>query len=207
MSGLFSEYNALMVHLYSYASAMAEYLWQQPAPTTLAVESYTDRATESIKEHGSQGQLDSFTSPTEIPVFDMPAPFDNEQAGYQRALHFITENEPEGRLEVHLSHESFIALQEQNRELYATYCYCCGLTNRIKTQPSPLVTGIGAFVQQSIIDSARATLIQQNRPDLAARIVPAGEFGIGHVLVDDELGESTLPTDGGLQEDNDNVTH
>ncbi|KAK9358841.1 hypothetical protein V1504DRAFT_259214 [Lipomyces starkeyi] len=142
----------------------------------------------------------------------MPAPFDNEQAEYLRALHFVTENEPEERLEVHLSHESFIALQEQTRELYgnAKYPRLDYFPNlsmvRIKTQPSALVTGIGAFLQQSIIDSARAAL-QQNRPDLAARIVPAGEFGIGHVLVDDELGESTPATDGGLQEGNDNVTH
>ncbi|KAK9384788.1 hypothetical protein V1515DRAFT_316272 [Lipomyces mesembrius] len=143
----------------------------------------------------------------------MPAPVDNEQSEYQRALHFLTENEPEESLEVHLSHESFIALQEQTRELYgnAKYPRLDYFPNlsivRIKTQPSPLVTGLGAFFQQSIIDSARAALIQQNRPDLAERVLPAGEFGIGHPLVEDELEESTPATDGGLQEDNDNMTH
>ncbi|KAK9336594.1 hypothetical protein V1521DRAFT_436250 [Lipomyces starkeyi] len=85
----------------------------------------------------------------------MPAPFDNEQVEYQRALHFITENEPEERLKVHLSHESFIALQEQTQkhygnEKYPRVDYFPNLSMvRIKTQPSHSraqpATGIGAF--------------------------------------------------------------
>ncbi|KAK9485805.1 hypothetical protein V1527DRAFT_465600 [Lipomyces starkeyi] len=60
-----------------------------------------------------------------------------EYSEYQRALHFITENEPEVRLEVHLSHESFIALQEHTRELYGNAKY-----PRLDYFPNPLMVRI-----------------------------------------------------------------
>ncbi|KAK9242713.1 hypothetical protein V1506DRAFT_509171 [Lipomyces tetrasporus] len=109
----------------------------------------------------------------------MPAPLDTEQASYQRALEFLIENETESVIDIECSYESYIALQEQARELYgdAKYPrldYFEGISRlRIKTQPSPLVTGIGAFLQQSILNSARDALLRQNRPDLAACPPPA----------------------------------
>ncbi|KAK9319309.1 hypothetical protein V1517DRAFT_341840 [Lipomyces orientalis] len=133
----------------------------------------------------------------------MPAPLDTEQASYQRALDFLIENEPESVIDIECSYESYIALQKQARELYgdAKYPrldYFEGVSRlRIKTQSSPLVTGIGAFLQQSILNSARDALLRQNRPDLAERIVPGGEFGIGYSLSpEDQAGESTQPPEG-----------
>ncbi|KAK9236918.1 hypothetical protein V1525DRAFT_187725 [Lipomyces kononenkoae] len=140
-----------------------------------------------------------FTS--EKPTLDMPVPVDNEQDEYSRALHFITENEPEQRLRVQVSHESYLALQERTRELYGDAEYPrldyfpSYSTLIIKTKPSPLALAMGQFLQQSIIGTARDHLIQHNRPDLAARIVPAGEFSVGK-LHEEEQPEGSAPTGG-----------
>ncbi|KAK9366218.1 hypothetical protein V1509DRAFT_297026 [Lipomyces kononenkoae] len=139
----------------------------------------------------------------------MPAPVDNDQGEYSRALHFITENEPEQRLHVQVSQEMYLALQERTRELYGDAPYPrldyfpTYSTLVIKTQPSPLAPAMGSFLQQSIIGSAHEVLIQQNRPELAERIVSAGEFSVGHRLEEDQR-EGSAPTAATERVDDDN---
>ncbi|ODQ70259.1 hypothetical protein LIPSTDRAFT_75285 [Lipomyces starkeyi NRRL Y-11557] len=48
---------------------------------------------------------------------------DHQQASYQRALNFLKVNEPERRLEVHLSPRSFQLLDEQAHALYGDAKY------------------------------------------------------------------------------------
>ncbi|KAK9358457.1 hypothetical protein V1504DRAFT_461048 [Lipomyces starkeyi] len=55
---------------------------------------------------------------------------DDEQASYERALNFLTANEPERRFDIRLSYRSFQALEEQAHALYGhskcvIKCNCC----------------------------------------------------------------------------------
>ncbi|KAK9319530.1 hypothetical protein V1517DRAFT_266116, partial [Lipomyces orientalis] len=46
------------------------------------------------------------------------ATYDDERLSYQRAMDFLTANEPERRLDIHLSYQSFRYLEEKARALY-----------------------------------------------------------------------------------------
>ncbi|ODQ71354.1 hypothetical protein LIPSTDRAFT_73999 [Lipomyces starkeyi NRRL Y-11557] len=43
---------------------------------------------------------------------------DDEEASYERALNFLTDNEPKRRFDIRLSYRSFQVLEEQAHALY-----------------------------------------------------------------------------------------
>ncbi|KAK9352754.1 hypothetical protein V1523DRAFT_450773 [Lipomyces doorenjongii] len=134
------------------------------------------------------------------------APNDDEQASYQRALNFLTANEPERRLDIYLSYKTFQFLEENARALYADAKYprveYSAIDSRviIRTTPTALHSSSAVGLQICITESIRDILIQFDKKHLASRIVPVGESK--YSSVDDQGEHSTKTPDAGLKYDN-----
>ncbi|KAK9359001.1 hypothetical protein V1504DRAFT_441711 [Lipomyces starkeyi] len=118
------------------------------------------------------------------------APIDDEQASYQRALNFLTANEPERRLDVWVSCRTFQALEKLAHVLYATQKYDSsgsGLT--IYTAPSALHGASAAALQQE--------LIRHRKQELFRYIQPVGVSTYNSL--DEQCGGSKKTPDGGLK--------
>ncbi|ODQ72886.1 hypothetical protein LIPSTDRAFT_71166 [Lipomyces starkeyi NRRL Y-11557] len=86
----------------------------QSPPATICVKD----AAQSTKEYKGQIQTD-----LKISISLEMAPYDEERASYQRALNFLTANEPERRLDIYLSYKSFQSLEEKARAIYGDANY------------------------------------------------------------------------------------
>ncbi|KAK9361877.1 hypothetical protein V1504DRAFT_490978 [Lipomyces starkeyi] len=108
---------------------------------------------------------------------------DNEQVSCQRALKFLTANEPGKRLEIRLSYKSLLALEEQVLALYGDAKY---MSNNVEysatdsrvtvyTAPTALHCYSAVNLQQAIIFAVYNVLVQHQRQDLFERIAAVGE--------------------------------
>ncbi|KAK9372076.1 uncharacterized protein V1513DRAFT_474737 [Lipomyces chichibuensis] len=98
----------------------------------------------------------------------------DEHTPYQRALKFLIDNEPEKRLDIQLSYQNFIALEEQ----------------------APLHSQSAVNLEIAIRDSILKVLVQQNKEELIDYIVAVGEST--QESVNDQGTGSTKTPDGGL---------
>ncbi|KAK9337490.1 hypothetical protein V1521DRAFT_461934 [Lipomyces starkeyi] len=132
---------------------------------------------------------------------------DREQEFYQRALNFLKANEPEKRLDVRLSPNSFRLLDEQAHALYGDSKYprvqysAVGSRVVINTLPTAQDSGSASGLQDLISKSVRDTLIRLNKWELCDDIFPIGdsEYSVG-----DNEGRNSINTPaGGLKYIND----
>ncbi|KAK9327615.1 hypothetical protein V1520DRAFT_314716 [Lipomyces starkeyi] len=132
---------------------------------------------------------------------------DHQQASYQRALNFLKVNEPERRLEVHLSPRSFQLLDEQAHALYGDAKYprlqYSAIDSRviIHTVPTALHSGSASGLQELISRSVEDTLIRLNKGELYDDILPVGDSE--YSIVDDQGRTYRKTPDGGLKYIND----
>ncbi|KAK9361000.1 hypothetical protein V1504DRAFT_491724 [Lipomyces starkeyi] len=105
----------------------------------------------------------------------------DEEASYQRPLNFLKDNEPERRLDIRLSYQSFRALEAQAHRLYGDAKYprldYSGTDSRVTIYTIP-----------TALDSVRDGLLRHNKQELLRRINPIGESTISST---DDLGEET----------------
>ncbi|KAK9323104.1 hypothetical protein V1517DRAFT_321501 [Lipomyces orientalis] len=120
---------------------------------------------------------------------------DDEEACYQH-------NEPERRLDIRLSYQTFRALEAQAHALYGDAKYprveYSGTDSRVTiyTVPTELHGTSASALQMAIRDSVRDGLLRHNKQELLRRIIPIGESTISSV---DDLGQgSTKTPDGGF---------
>ncbi|KAK9358460.1 hypothetical protein V1504DRAFT_493797 [Lipomyces starkeyi] len=105
---------------------------------------------------------------------------DDEEASYERALNFLTDNEPERRFDIPLSYRSFQALEEQAHTLYGDTKYprveYDGSDSRVTiyTAPSALHGRSAEALQLGITYSVRDELIRLNKQHLLNHIQPVG---------------------------------
>ncbi|KAK9491996.1 hypothetical protein V1508DRAFT_456537 [Lipomyces doorenjongii] len=130
---------------------------------------------------------------------------DHEHESYQCALDFLKANEPETRLDVRLSPNSFRLLDEQAHALYGDAKYprvqYSTVDSRVNTVPTALHSGSASGLQHLIIESLRDTLIRLNKWELCDDIFPMGDSE--YSIVDDEGRNSIKTPDGGLMYIND----
>ncbi|KAK9357949.1 hypothetical protein V1504DRAFT_322751 [Lipomyces starkeyi] len=128
---------------------------------------------------------------------------DDVEASYQRALNFLTVNEPERRLDICLSYKYFLSLEEQAHALYGDAKYprveysATDSRVTIYTAPTALHSSSAVALQQAISFSLHDILVQHGKQELFERIVPVGEST--YESVDDQGSGSTKTPDGGLQ--------
>ncbi|KAJ8097088.1 hypothetical protein POJ06DRAFT_262477 [Lipomyces tetrasporus] len=128
---------------------------------------------------------------------------DDEEASYQRALNFLKDNEPERRLDIRLSYQSFRALEAQAHARYGDAKYprveYSGPDSRVTiyTVPTELHGTSATALQTAISYSVRDGLLRRNKQELLRRIIPIGESTISSL---DDLGQgSTKTPDGGIR--------
>ncbi|KAK9327236.1 hypothetical protein V1520DRAFT_365589 [Lipomyces starkeyi] len=174
----------------------------QSPPATLSVE-----AAQSAKEYKGQIQIGAATAlRPQISISLEMASYDDERAYYQRALNFLTANEPERRLDIYLAYKSFRSLEEKARALYGDAKYprveYSAIDSRvtIHTIPTALHSVSAVGLQQCISVSIRDMLIRFDKKHLISRIVPVGEST--YSSADDQGGRSSKTPDAGLQYDN-----
>ncbi|KAJ8099603.1 hypothetical protein POJ06DRAFT_281809 [Lipomyces tetrasporus] len=128
---------------------------------------------------------------------------DNEKGSYQRALNFLTANEPEKRLDVRLSPKSFQLLDEQAHALYGDAKYprlqYSAVDSRviINTVPTALHSGSASGLQHLISRSVRNTLVRLNMDELCDDVLSVGDSE--YSIVDDQGRTSIKTPDGGLK--------
>ncbi|KAK9329762.1 hypothetical protein V1520DRAFT_363255 [Lipomyces starkeyi] len=135
---------------------------------------------------------------------------DNEQASYERALNFLTANEPERRCDIRLSYISFQALEEQAQALYGHVKYprveyaASDSRVTIYTAPSAFHGASAASLQLGIRDSVRDVLIRINKEQLLTHTILVGEST--YESVDEQRRRSIKTPDGGLKYYSDGCT-
>ncbi|KAK9317060.1 hypothetical protein V1524DRAFT_424290 [Lipomyces starkeyi] len=128
---------------------------------------------------------------------------DDEEASYECALNFLTDNEPERRFDIRLSYRSFQALEEQAHTLYGDAKYPrveydgSGSRVTIYTAPSSLHAGSSEGLQLGIMYSVRDELIRLNKQHLLSHILPVG--AATYESVDEQRRRSIKTPDGGLK--------
>ncbi|KAK9371513.1 uncharacterized protein V1513DRAFT_467521 [Lipomyces chichibuensis] len=139
---------------------------------------------------------------------------DNEQVTYQRALNFLTANEPEKRLDIRLSYKFFQALEEQALALYGDEKHMSkghampSLYPRVEytatdsrvtiyTAPTPLHGSSAVSLERAISVAVRDVLVQHRKQELSQRIIPVGEST--YSSVDEQGRRSTKTPDAGLK--------
>ncbi|KAK9237138.1 hypothetical protein V1525DRAFT_442940 [Lipomyces kononenkoae] len=121
---------------------------------------------------------------------------------YRRALEFLKANEPEKRLDIRLSPNSFRLLVEQAHTLYGDTRYprvqYSAVDSRviINTVPTALHSRSAAGLQALMWESVRTTLKRLNKGELCKRVIPIGDSE--YSIVDDEGRTSIKTPDGGL---------
>ncbi|KAJ8097174.1 hypothetical protein POJ06DRAFT_286608 [Lipomyces tetrasporus] len=134
------------------------------------------------------------------------ATYDDERLSYQRAMDFLTANEPERRLDVHLSYRSFRYLEEKARALYGDAKYprveYSAIDSRviIHTIPTALHSASAVGLNDCIRDSVRDILRRHDKVHLGNRIMSVGEST--YSSVDEQGVRSTKTPDAGLKYDN-----
>ncbi|KAK9352085.1 hypothetical protein V1523DRAFT_434796 [Lipomyces doorenjongii] len=134
------------------------------------------------------------------------ATYDDERVSYQRAMDFLTANEPERRLDIHLSYQSFRYLEEKARALYGDAKYprveYSAIDSRvtIHTIPTALHSASAVGLEHCISNSVRDILRRHDKEHLGNRILPVGEST--HSSVDEQGVGSTKTPDAGLMYDN-----
>ncbi|KAK9490769.1 hypothetical protein V1508DRAFT_434580 [Lipomyces doorenjongii] len=130
---------------------------------------------------------------------------DDEQASYQRALNFLTANEPERRLDIYLSYKSFQFLEEMHAPFMLMQNILVSNTllliqELLYVRLQQLHSSSAVGLQICITESIRDILIQFDKKHLASRILPVGESK--YSSVNDESERSTKTPDAGLKYDN-----
>ncbi|ODQ70631.1 hypothetical protein LIPSTDRAFT_155051 [Lipomyces starkeyi NRRL Y-11557] len=95
-------------------------------PATTSVEVTAKSANREYKGlTQSWAQTSVVPAPLTVPksISSEMATSDNEQRVLQHAMNFLTANDPEKRLDIHLSYKSFQALEEQALALYGDEKY------------------------------------------------------------------------------------
>ncbi|KAK9427467.1 hypothetical protein V1505DRAFT_35970 [Lipomyces doorenjongii] len=110
------------------------------------------------------------------------ATYDDERLSYQRAMDFLTANEPEQRIDIHLSYQSFRYLEEKARALYGDAKYprveYSAIDSRviIHTIPTALHSASAVGLNDCIRDSVRDILRRRDKRNLGNRIMPVGRL-------------------------------
>ncbi|KAK9351093.1 hypothetical protein V1523DRAFT_442188 [Lipomyces doorenjongii] len=142
------------------------------------------------------------------------ATYDDERLSYQRAMDFLTANEPEQRIDIHLSYQSFRYLEEilygdakkavmnlTDHKRYPRVEYSA-IDSRviIHTIPTALHSASAVGLNDCIRDSVRDILGRHDKRNLGNRIMPVGEST--YSSVDEQGVRSTKTPDAGLMYDN-----
>ncbi|KAK9357938.1 hypothetical protein V1504DRAFT_488651 [Lipomyces starkeyi] len=175
-------------------------------PATTSVEVTAKSANKEYKglTH-SRAQTSVVPAPFAVPksISSEMATSDNEQSSYQRALNFLTANEPEKRLDIRLSYKSFKALEEQALALYGDEKYprveysATDSRVTIYTAPTALHGSSAVNLQQAISFAVYNVLVQNRKQELFERIVDVGEST--YSSVDEQGRRSTKTPDAGLK--------
>ncbi|KAK9366633.1 hypothetical protein V1509DRAFT_654540 [Lipomyces kononenkoae] len=156
-------------------------------------------------QNAAQSALE-YKGQTETAISLEMALCDDELASYQRAVNFLTTNEPERRLDLYVSYKSFQSLEDKARALYGDAKYprveYSALDSRviIHTIPTALHNSSAVGLQMCIKESIRDTLIRLDKKHLHSHILPIGASK--YSSVDDQRRRSTKTPDAGLKYDN-----
>ncbi|KAK9235371.1 hypothetical protein V1525DRAFT_348461 [Lipomyces kononenkoae] len=126
----------------------------------------------------------------------------DERSAYQRALKFLIDNEPEKWLDIQLSYQNFIALNEQAHALYGDARYprveYAATDSRvtIHTVPTTLHSQSAVTLQQAIRDCILMVLVQHNKQHLIDYVLPVGDST--NESVNSQGMRSTKTPDAGL---------
>ncbi|KAK9237824.1 hypothetical protein V1525DRAFT_376412 [Lipomyces kononenkoae] len=178
----------------------------QSPPATISVKEAHSPPTKTYK-----GQIHSQTGAVATPRLQKSislemATYDDERLSYQRAMDFLTANEPERRLDVHLSYQSFRCLEEKAGTLYGDAKYprleYSAIDSRviIHTIPTALHSASAVGLGDCIRDSVRDILRRHGKAHLGIRILPVGDST--YRSVDEHGVGSTKTPDAGLKYDN-----
>ncbi|KAK9311444.1 hypothetical protein V1524DRAFT_387716, partial [Lipomyces starkeyi] len=122
-----------------------------------------------------------------------------EEDLFQRALDFLTDNEPEQCLRVQLPFQKYEELQRHAESLYTPYVDYCSNTSTviIYTAPSPLHGMFSASFQSELYHVAKNELVRLNKPELARKLKAFGESSDRPIFGGHNSRISKVP-DGGL---------
>ncbi|KAK9371814.1 uncharacterized protein V1513DRAFT_386103 [Lipomyces chichibuensis] len=175
------------------------------APANISVVTGKSAKKEYKGQTQSRPQTSVVPAPLAVPrsITSAMTKSDNELLFYQRALDFITANEPEKRLDIRLSYKSFQAVEEQALALYGDEKYplveysATDSRVTIYTAPTALHGSSAANLQRAIDIAVYNVLVQHRKQELFDRIVAVGEST--YDSVDEQGRRSTKTPDAGFK--------